>query len=133
MHHLVCHRRLGAPEREHAAACTGATRRFVHAPAGNVAAGAVVWLSVCTGALAFGRLHDILLFCLDCLSSIDHYKPLFVLYVYLYTSCQCIYICHMFYLSTHYFFTSVQNHFDILNTKTFLYVRIERFSFKSFL
>ena len=111
MHHLVCHRRLGAPEREHAAACTGATRRFVHAPAGNVAAGAVVWLSVCTGALAFGRLHDILLFCLG----------------------QCIYICHMFYLSTHYFFTSVQNHFDILNTKTFLYVRIERFSFKSFL
>jgi hypothetical protein len=43
----------------------------------------------------------------DCLNSIDLYKVLFVLYVYLYTACQYIYICHMFYMATRHFLTRV--------------------------
>jgi hypothetical protein len=43
----------------------------------------------------------------DCLNSTDLYKVLFVLYVYLYTSCQYIYICHMFYMVVHHFLTRV--------------------------
>jgi hypothetical protein len=52
------------------------------------------------------------------------YKLLFVHYVYLYTSCQYIYICHMFYMAAHHFLKRVQIHFDILNTETFLYIII---------
>jgi hypothetical protein len=74
---------------------------------------ASVWIGICrvrrTAERAPSYEQDLFGVRSDCLIECDYFHKIvfFVLYVCLYISCHQIYICHMFYMTAHYFLTRV--------------------------